>query len=54
MTLAEEIRRAMERDEAEELGRDSSEDLGGLRKLRNKKPDDPRWRHVQGPLPTDF
>lgn len=54
MSLADELRLAMERDEAEEQGRDASEDLGGLRKLRNATPVDKRWRHVNGPLPTDF
>jgi hypothetical protein len=39
----------MELDAQEE---DESEDV--LRKIRNVKPADTRWRYVNGPLPTDF
>ena len=47
--MLDELRRAMERDAQEE---DESEDV--LRKIRNVKPVDTRWRHIQGELPTDF
>lgn len=47
--MNEELRRAMERD-----ARAENEDEDVLRKIRNVKPADTRWRHVNGPLPTDF
>jgi len=47
--VIDELRRAMELDAIQE---DDDEDV--LRKIRNVKPIDTRWRHHQGPLPTDF
>ena len=49
MSLAEELRRAMEKDAKAE-----SEEEDVLRQIRGQKPADTRWRHVQGDLPTDF
>lgn len=48
------LQRAMELDALEaEDSQDEEEVLHGLRKLRNKDKD-LRWRHHNGPLPTDF
>lgn len=47
--MLDEVRRAMELDAQEE---NESEDV--LRKIRNVKPADTRWRINQGELPTDF
>ena len=48
-TMLDELRRAMERDAREE---NEEEDV--IRKIRNVKPADTRWRINQGELPTDF